>query len=128
MWQRLSDAVQALKEWWCAGYRLAQVLGVQQRRPAGRRHRHQPPHAGRPLVALPRLGMVALLGRWRRQTCAIERRIRRLEGRQVAVTGLSGSAKSIAVGHSHSCAVLVSGVGKDQGKHGCWLCEYVCWD
>jgi hypothetical protein len=51
-----------------------------------------------------------------------------LDGRQVAVTGLGGSAISIALGGHHSCALLVSGVGKEEGKRGCWLCAYVCWD
>jgi hypothetical protein len=69
-----------------------------------------------------------LLGRWRRQTCAIERLIRRLEGRQVAVTGLGGSAVVIALGNLHSCATLVSALQKDGGKRGCWLCGDVCGD
>jgi len=64
-------------------------------------------------------------GRWqcRRQTCAIEWLIRRLEGRQVAVTGLGGSALSIIVGNYDSCAVLVSGFRKEEGMRGCW---FVC--
>ena len=55
-------------------------------------------------------------GQWLRQTCAIECLIRRLEGRQVAVTGLGGSAVKIALGAVHSCAVLVSGFRKEEGK------------
>jgi hypothetical protein len=35
------------------------------------------------------------------------------------VTGLGGSAKSIALGALHSCAILVSGVAKEEGKIGC---------
>ena len=60
-------------------------------------------------MALTRTGLAAMLGQWRRQTCAIERLIRRLEGRQVAVTGLGGSVISIVLGDYHACAVLVSG-------------------
>ena len=78
--------------------------------------------------ALTRVGLIALRGRWRRQTCAIERLIRRLEGRQVAVTGLGGSVVSIALGFSHSCAALVSGLRKEEGERGCWLCAVVCRD
>jgi len=78
--------------------------------------------------ALARVGLIALLGRWRRQTCGIARLIRRLEGRQVAVTGLGGSAVAIALGAYHSCAALVSGLRKEEGKRGGWLCEDVCRD
>ena len=60
-------------------------------------------------MPLTQVGLIASLGRWRRQACAIERLIRRLEGRQVAVTGLGGSAVGIALGQKHSCAALVSG-------------------
>jgi len=51
-----------------------------------------------------------------------------LEGRQAAVTGLGGSVISFALGFGHGCALLVSGLGKVEGKRGCWLCEYACWD
>jgi len=44
------------------------------------------------------------------------------------VTGLGGSAISIALGNYHGCAVLVRGGVKEDGKGGCWLCEYVCLD
>ena len=78
--------------------------------------------------ALARVGLIALLGRWRRPTSAIESLIRRLEGRQVAVTGLGGSAVAIALGSYHSCAALVSGLRKGEGERGCWLCAVVCMD
>jgi hypothetical protein len=67
-------------------------------------------------------------GQWQRHTCAIGQLIRRLEGRQVAVTGLGGSAVTIDLGYYNGCALLVSGVRKEEGKRGCWLCGYVCWD
>ena len=79
-------------------------------------------------MALTWLEKIPLAGRWRRQTCAIECLIMRLEGRQVAVTGLGGSVVAIALGRWHSCAALVSSLGKEEGKRGCWLCEDVCRD
>ena len=90
------------------------MLGDQPSRPTRRRHHHQPLHAGRPLTALTRVGLIELLGQWRRQTCAIERLIRRLEGRQVAVTGLGGSVVWLALGDDQSCAALVSGLRKEE--------------
>jgi hypothetical protein len=79
-------------------------------------------------MPLTRVGLIASLGRCRRQACAIERLTRRLEGRQVAVTGLGGSVVMIALGDYHSCAALVSGLGREEGKRGCRLCEDVCRD
>ena len=94
----------------------------------GRRQHHLEHDAGRPLLALTRVGHTQLPARWRRQTCAIERLIRRLEGRQVTVTGLGGSVVAIALGDYHSCAALVSGLRKEERQRGCWLCEDVCRD
>ena len=42
--------------------------------------------------------------------------------------GLGGSVVEIDLAGGHSCALLVSGVGQEKGKRGCWLCEDVCRD
>ena len=80
-------------------------------------------------MALTQIALITIVrGRWWCQTCAIKLLIRRLDGRQVVVTGLGGFASSITLGFYHSCAVLVSGFKKEEGKRGCWLCGYVCRD
>ena len=83
------------------------MLGGQQPRPAGRRNYYSAPHAGRPLEALTRVVHPAMPGRMRRQTSAIEWLMWRLEGRQVDVQGLGGSAVAVTAGVRHCCALMV---------------------
>ena len=67
-------------------------------------------------MALTQIALTTIVrGQWSFQTCAIKLLIRRLDGRQVAVTGLGGFASSITLGFYHSCAVLVSGFREGVG-------------
>jgi hypothetical protein len=72
-------------------------------------------------MALTRVKPTTVCWQWWLHTGAIERLIRRLLGRQVAVTGLGGTVVAIVAGNYYTCVVLVSGVGKEEGKRGCWL-------
>jgi len=55
-------------------------------------------------------------GRRRRQTCAVEWLMWGLEGRQVDVQGLDGSAVTIIAGGTFACAIMVKGASTVEGQ------------
>ena len=84
------------------------MLGAKQLRAAWRRKQwHQSPQPGRPLEDLIRGEHPAMAGRLRRHTSAIEWLMWGLEGRQVDVQGLGGSAVAITSGSHHCCTLMV---------------------